>query len=297
MILITGSSGFVGRNLVSELMKTKHKLCCVLRESTDKKYIDYLEKNNVAVTFCSLSDYESLYKSVKKFKISSIIHLAGIIKSSKVEDYRNTNVIPALNLIKICKIKNIKQFIFVSTDLALMTKFSNYGKSKKDAELAITKSHLRYVILRPTVIYGKGDNKFIMDIVRIIRKYPIIIIPGDGEYTFQPVFIDDIVNILIKSLSIQSNKIFNVCTDDLLTMNELVDNIAKILNKKIYKIHLPLWLLYPIIRIYESIFSNPIITTHQLQYFPLRRRLDNSLIKKDLNFDFTTFNDGITKSL
>ncbi len=297
MILVTGASGFVGRNLIPRLIKKKYEICCILRNSNNKEFINYLKRHNIKIVFSSLSDYNSLDKTLKTLKISNIIHLAGLIKSNKYKDFFDVNVKSTENLVKICKKKKVSSFIFISTDLAAKKKLTIYGKSKHEAEQLIKKSGINYVILRPTVIYGKGDSKFVMDLVKIIKKSGIIPVIGTGEYIFQPVFVNDIANIIIKCLDLKNKKTYNVCCDESLTLNQIIDIIADALNKKIVKFYVPIVILKPIVKLYEQIFPNPSLTTQQLRYFPLREKLDNSRVRKDLNFKFTSFREGIKRSI
>lgn len=297
MILVTGSSGFVGRHLIPKLIKDNYEICCPIRKGTDKKFVAYLKNADAAVEFGSLTDYKFLVKVFKKYKFSHLVHLAGIIKSNSKDAYKESNITSTLYLTKLCKKANVQKIIFISSDLAALQGATPYGKSKFEAESIIKNSNVPYVILRPTVIYGKGDAKFIMRLVKIARKFPIIPVIGDGEYIFQPVFVDDITKILVKSLNIKGNKIYNVCCDEVLTLNELIDIVACSLNKRIYKIHLPLLLMKPLIRIYELISPDPSITTQQLNYFFIRKKLSNELVKKELKIKFTKFEEGILKSI
>ncbi len=297
MILVTGASGFVGRNLISKLVGEKYELCCILRESSDKKFIKYLKVNKIKVIICQLTDFNMLEKSLEKIKISSIIHLAGIIKSNSFKDYLDSNVKSTQNLLRIAKKNKINNFIFISSDLAGRKIMTEYGKSKHDAEIEIKKSEINYTILRPTVIYGKGDNKFIIELAGMVKKSRIIPVIGTGDYIFQPVFVNDIVEIIIKCLVLKKKKTYNACCDEAITLNEIIDMIADAMDKKVIKIHVPMLLLKPAVAFYEIIVPNPSLTTQQLRYFPLREKLDNSEIKKDLNFVFTGFKEGILKSI
>ena len=297
MILVTGSSGFVGTHLISELIKRKYEICCLLRPSAGHKFVEYLKKNNVKIAFGELTDYTSLDKALNKVKISKVVHLAGIIKSGSKRAYELSNVKSTLNLAKICKNKKAKKIVFISSDVVAEKELTYYGESKYKAELIIKKSRVPYSILRPTVIYGKGDNKFIMELARRIRAFPVVPVVGNGEYIFQPVFIDDIIRLIVKCMEIKNNGTYIVCSDEALTLNNIIDEISRALNKKVYKLHIPLFLLKPVVQIYERISPNPSITSQQLDYFPKRVKIDNSSAKKELNFEFTSFKDGIIKSV
>lgn len=297
MILVTGASGFVGRNLIPKMIDKGYKICCLLRSPADKKFIDYLKKNNVKIILGDLGDYKVLDKNLGNLKISTVVHLAGVIKSSNKQEYFLVNYKHTSNLIKLCKKMGINNIVFMSTDVVTKRGLTLYGMSKYKAELIIKKSGIHYIFLRSTVIYGKGDNKFIMKLVGIIKKFPIIPVIGNGDYIFQPVYVNDVVDIIIRCLGVKKNRTYNVCSDQPLTLNEIIGIISDALHKKVHKFHIPIFLCKIAITISSFILPNPALTTQQLDYFEKRGKIKNSLIKKELNFRFTSFREGIIKSL
>jgi len=72
-----------------------------------------------------------------------------------------------------------------------------YFKGKALVEKAIAQSKLSYAIIRPTVIFGPEGILF-NNIAWLLRKFPLFVIPGSGDYRIQPVFVEDVADMAVK---------------------------------------------------------------------------------------------------
>ena len=150
-ILVTGSRGFIGKQVIKKLNKSE-----IITDSIDAKRIDL--KNIEEVMRLSESDV--------------VIHLAGkTTKGLDWEEYFDNNVLGTLNVLEYCIVKKIKKMIFVSSyvygnpkDLPINEKHpiephNPYTKSKYLAEqlceFYAKNSDLKIIILRPFNIFGK----------------------------------------------------------------------------------------------------------------------------------------------
>jgi len=272
-ILVTGSSGNVGR---------------VLKESLEKKFdVVYLTRNKTNKgIYGDLRDYDSLMKATER--IDLIIHLAGAIKGNK-KHLEGVNIKGTKNLINACEKNNVKKIIFVST---LDVKFeTDYGFSKLNAEKIIEASKLEYIILRPGLIYGKNFNTGINSLIEILKKSQIIIIIWNGNNLYRHLYVGDLVKLIKKIINKKkfNNRIYFVCGKDIISMNDLIDLICLKLNKKRIKIHLPIFMfkilkLFPFLRI-------------DWKNFVVNKKESSNKIKKDFNFNPIGIKEGINKIL
>jgi len=268
-ILITGSTGDVGKALTDYLIKQNYN---VFGLTINKKKSDKEINGN-------LSDYYSLLNATKNIDI--VIHLAGAIKGNK-KILKKVNVNGTQNLISACEKNKVKKIIFISS---LDVKFNtSYGISKLKAEEIIKNSKLDYVILRPSVLYGKKFTKGINSLIKIIKRFPLIPIFGSGNNLYQPLYIEDLI-LLIKQIIDRSkfnNKIYFVSGAEEISMNQLVDLIVFNLNKKIIKIHFP--------GLLEKIFLKS-------ENYKLNKIENNELIKKDFDFNPIPIKMGLKKMM
>lgn len=164
-ILITGSSGYIGSCLSSNLSKNYEVF------NLDKK----LEKKKNFVKI-NLLDKKKLLFALSYIKPTVIVHLAGeslVDEKKKNSAYYKNNVIATRNLIDCMKKNNIQNIIFSSTAAVYSEKSnpltekcklnanSKYGKSKILCEKLIQKSKLNYIILRFFNVSGCLRNPLI----------------------------------------------------------------------------------------------------------------------------------------
>ena len=273
-ILITGCRGFVASNLIKFLDTKKYKINCVSRNISDTKFIPY-------------GDYDKIKEAVKNSDI--IIHLAAITNPFdsniwKVNvDYTRFLVIEAK--------KYNKRFIYVSSQNVLFGK-DNYSKTKKEAE-SIVKTLKNFVILRPTIIYGKDDDRYIGKLIRIIKNYPLVPIIGSGKNKLQPIYVGDLIDIIKIFIKNDINGIFLVAGPSVITYNELVELIIKKLKLRRVKIHIPVGVIKLFLYLSQMLLKNPPITTIQLDNLKVNQDYDIQNTKKLFHIKLINIEEGL----
>ena len=133
--LVTGGAGFIGSNLVDELVKKNHQVIVFDNLSTGR-FINL--KNSIKkIKFYKLDIFreKKIEKILKKHKIQYIYHLAGLadIVPSIInpEKYFNANVNGTYNLLEFARKLKIKKFIYVLHRQAVMEYRKNFQQVKK----------------------------------------------------------------------------------------------------------------------------------------------------------------------
>jgi NADH dehydrogenase len=99
-------------------------------------------------------------------------------------------------LIDAARAAGVRRIVHVSIANPSADSPSAYYRGKARVEELVRGSGLPHAIVRPTVIYGRGDV-LLNNIAWILRHSPVFGMPGDGRYGIQPVFIDDYVELLV----------------------------------------------------------------------------------------------------
>ncbi|MGA7193738.1 MAG: NAD(P)H-binding protein, partial [Anaerolineales bacterium] len=73
-----------------------------------------------------------------------------------------------------------------------------YFWGKAANEKAVIESGMSYAILRPTVLIGAEDI-LINNIAYLMKRFPFFILPGDGSYRLQPVYVEDLANLVVEA--------------------------------------------------------------------------------------------------
>ena len=113
-ILITGSNGFVGRNILNELLP-KHKIYATVR----KKFFSKRKKMDKNLSFIVFKNYSDLNVKLKKIKVDCVIHCETNYlkahKSDDIYDLINANIIFGNIILENLNKMNVKKFINFST--------------------------------------------------------------------------------------------------------------------------------------------------------------------------------------
>ena len=257
-IVITGCLGFIGKHLVHELQKNKNlEILCLVRDNDD---VTHLQTINADFQKCDLLNKNSIEGFIQESDL--IIHLAAKLRLKNDEEKFRNNVESTKNILECCSEKH--RIIFSSSTLA-SNPLDAYGKSKKKCEEIIKQSKIPYTILRMPIVFGPEDDAYITKIIRLINSEKSIPIPGDGKYTVQPVFISDVVNSFKEIISNDqfNNKLLTIASPPR-SLNDLIDDFGKILNKKPKTHHISMTVLKPMVKLYQSFSKNPVVTKEQL---------------------------------
>lgn len=228
-IVVTGANGFVARNIRKYLSENNFKLISISRKNfqsfkNEKKIVskNYDEKNLIS----------------KIQNSDAIIHLIGIGKQSTKIDYNIVNVELTKHIINLSKKAKIKKFVYTSGLGVSSNTSSGYFISKHKAEKLIVNSGINYTIFRPSYIVGQ-DDLFTKHLKKQMKK-KIIKIPGSGDYSSQPIFINDVAKIIHLSILQMKfkNKIFDLVGPEHITFEKYVKLFSKGTKTKIKKIKL-----------------------------------------------------------
>ncbi len=238
-VLVTGASGFVGNAVVSELLAQGHEVRALVRRGSEKKLRE-LERVTIITGDCLV--HETLDEAAAG--CDAVIHLVGIIREfpGRGITFEQVHVQATRNVVDTAKEAGVRRYLHMSALGARPDPADPYHVTNFRADRYVVNSGLAYTIFRPSVIYGPEDlsiNLFARHIQRL-AFFPVI---GDGTYQLQPVPVWTVARAFALALERPrtENKIYEVGGPEPLTFNEVIDTIAKVLGRRIRKIHQPVW--------------------------------------------------------
>ncbi|MDB9818828.1 complex I NDUFA9 subunit family protein [Pelagibacterales bacterium] len=259
VITIFGA-GFIGKSLIFELLQKGYIVKAICRNpylrgnlrsmanigQLDIKYGDITKSNSI----------ESYFESS-----DIIINLVGVLAENSKNKYQQAHVIGPSNIGKLSKKYNIKRLIHISSIGADIKSNINYQKTKGEGELALKDNFNDVSIIRPSIVFGPEDGFFNVQ-AKLLKLSPVIPIFGGGKNKFQPVYINDLVNGIIKIFEDDSHKgkIFEFGGPDIMTMKEVYQFILKELKIKRLLIPAPIFTASVMAK-FIQLFPNPIITS------------------------------------
>lgn len=242
-VLITGGAGFIGSNLVDRLILGGYSVSIIDNLSTGN--INNINKHaklyNMDIRDCEVSKVFEVERPQYVFHHAAQIDVQKSLKDPVFDS--SVNIIGTINILENCKKYGVNKIIYASSaavygvpeylpvdEKHIIRPISYYGISKHTPEHYIKVYSelygIRHTIFRYANVYGirqdpKGEGGVVSIFMDRLFKGIIPIIYGDGEQTRDFIYVDDIVEANIKSLSRGDNEILNISTNSPASVNEL----------------------------------------------------------------------------
>ena len=256
-VIITGATGFIGRNLAGSFYEDGRQVIATGRslevgnelqeKGIDFKPTDILDSGRLTDVF-SPAD--------------CVVHCAGRSGDwGRYEDFYKANVVGTRNVLKTCIHHGIKKFIFISSpsmyfngedrfnisedDPLPASQASHYAKTKLIAEnelLATQQKGCKVIILRPRAVYGPYDNTFLPRILRLSEKrtFPLI---NNGQALVDITYIENFIDAIRYCLTAQEiswNEIYNISNGNPITIKDWFAQILEIFERPFKPKNVPL---------------------------------------------------------
>ena len=261
-ILVTGGAGFIGSNIVDELIVKKHTVVIVDNLATGNIKNINKKAKFYKVSICDKKDIDTIFR---KEKFDIVIHLAAQldVRKSVLDPCfdADVNIKGTLNILEACKDTKVKKIIFSSSggtiygecglkapdEQSFANPLSPYGVAKLSVEHYIKAYSalygLKYTILRYANVYGprqdaNGEAGVIAIFIGRMTENKEVFVFGDGKQLRDYIYVKDVVDANIKSLTKGNNEIINIGTQKTFSVNQLVKELSKIINykqKAVYK--------------------------------------------------------------
>ena len=239
-MFVTGATGFIGQRLMARMDPADYsRIRCLTRRTPpgpdDGRFplsIEWIQGtlNGADAYADALSD------------IDCVVHLAAVTGNARRDDYFRVNSDGTQVLLEHCKRADVSRFLYVSSVAAGFRDASayHYARSKVHAEEAVRDSGLDYIIVRPTMVFGRGSA--VWDNLRRLATGALTPVFGDGRVKVQPVYVDDLVDCLLALAGAPRavNRTVDVGGPDVLTVEQLLKRIHQAYRARDARvIHLP----------------------------------------------------------
>jgi len=258
-ILIIGSTGFIGKNIVEKLLNNQYSIILLIQNSSNIPEI-FQNNESISIIRTNLQDIISMKKVMKSHKIHIVIHLASnLIPSSTHQDFDrelNNLIQPTYTLLEHLSTAGIKIIFFSSggtiygdtkeeniTESHALQPINYYGYSKLMIENHIEFLHrtqnLSYIILRPSNVYGKyqrleSKQGFIAVAAGKALSQCVIDIWGDGETVRDYIDVEDLALLTHKIIDSDiNNKTINLGSGQGISLNQIINYLETAIGGKI----------------------------------------------------------------
>jgi NADH dehydrogenase len=222
----------------------------------------------------------------------------GIIQEGRGFTFRSVHVEGTRNVLAAAKQAGVRRFVYQSALGTRENAGSAYHRTKWEAEQLVKAAGIPFVILRPSLIYGPGDQ-FTIRLAEAIRLSPVLPVIGSGRSKVQPLFIDDAVGCLVKAATggDAPGRTFEIGGSDQLTYEQVTVAIAAALGVKRPTMHLPMFVMRTMARIGETVLPKPPVTTDQLVMLQEDNICERNDIREAFGIEPVRFREGLARFL
>ena len=280
LVLVTGATGFLGRHVVRELVAHHHDVLCLVHSPGKERVFSSLD---VEVHYGSILDRESLTQAL--YGVQAVVHLVGIIRPTRRASFDQVHRQGTANIAEAAKESGVREIVYVSAMGATLDSKYPYLYSKYQGEIRVINSGLNYTILRPSVIFGQGDE-FLTALAGLVRMGPVAPVVGSGKNRMQPVAVEDVARCIAVSVgnSMVKGRTFNLGGPQRLSYNEILEEVAIAMGKELRRVHIPTPLAYPAAAFLQAFLPRPPVTTGQLRMLAIRNVAEGRDIQKTFGF-------------
>ena len=276
-ILVTGATGFVGREIIAELIKDDFEAIGVASLKSSGK--TFKSDNKSKIFFSDITNFDILSELKKIGNVDVVIHSAGLAHQfgdTKREAFESVNVFGTKNVSKLASDLGAKHFILIgstavygikptirksadSSSEKIVSIDENtetvpqtlYAQSKLEAETICREicesKNMPLTIFRLAPVIGEGNVGNVARLIETIKNGRFIWV-GKGENYKSLIYKNDVARACVELIRRKNGatEIFNLAAPPV-RMKDFVDEIAKHLKRKIYNLHVPK-------ELFESVF-------------------------------------------
>ena len=229
-ILITGSTGYIGKRLMPLLLNEGHTVVCSVRDTS--RTIKHNEDEYIEVVEADFLKPDTLVNIPKD--IDAAYYLIHSMSNSSTE-FHALEEKCAQNFKNFIEKTSAKQVIYLS-GITNDTKLSKHLLSRKNVENILQSNTYALTTFKAGIIVGSGSSSF--EIIRdLVEKLPVMIAPKWLKTKTQPIAIRDVLKFLLRAMGNEKlyNKSFDIFGPEILTYQEMLLGFAKIRGLKLSK--------------------------------------------------------------
>lgn len=318
-ILVTGATGFLGRTVVDRLLVEGYRLRCTVR---DVKRAEHLVRRGVEIVVGDLADASFAQRA--SVEVDVIVHAAALLGGwGGKESFVRNNLEATRNLLEGAMRSCVRQFVFVSSatsygrttdrriteDTSTRVESDPYCETKLECEELVrsysARSGMKATILRPVIIYGAYDLRFLPRVIEHMRRGTMLAV---GRVNQGPplVYSKDVAAFITASLLHQNSpfEIFNLCSPESVSWERIVREVGVALELPTQVSRIPLSIAFAAGGLLEFIWklfrakSPPILTRFLVGMIGLNYDFDASKALLVAGFPgFTPFSAGLKETL
>ncbi len=262
-IVITGAAGLVGQNLVARLKSRPDlDLVGIDKHAANVRLFRQVHPG-VKIIEADLSKPGAWTESFAG--ADTVVVNQAQIGGLFVQEFEDNNVVATRHILSAAQAHAVPYCVGISSSVVNSSADDFYTRSKTAQELLFDACQIPHVTLRPTLMFGWFDRKHLGWLRRFMDRTPVFPVPGDGQFTRQPLYVGDFVSIIVASIERRKTGTFDISGREQISYGDLIAMIHDIVKPRARIVHIPYAMFWALLWMYARVDKNPPFTTGQLE--------------------------------
>ena len=279
-LLVVGGSGFLGGYVLREAARRGHQTLAMARSPASSRIV---AGHGAQPLSGDLDDARQLDEAFAAARCEALVCLASLGFGH------------APGIVAAAEEVGVPRAVFVSTTAVTTTFHPPTKQVRLAAEQQIRGCGLDWTILRPTMIYGAAGDRNLSRLLSLLRRAPVLPVPGTGGCLHQPVHVADVADAVLAALERTEavGSLYNVAGPEPLPFAELLRTCARAVGSRTRLVPVSLGPLVTLARGYERLSRHPRIRAEQLLRLGENKAFAIDDAISDLGYAPRSFADGI----
>jgi len=238
MIFVTGGTGFVGQEVIRELLARGHRVRVLARHP--ERAVDLKKHPGIEIVQGDVLKPETLAAAMSGAQ--AVIHLIGIIAETSRVTFQQAHTEATRNVLAAAKQAGVTRYIQMSAAGTRAGARSRYHITKWEAEELVRQSGLDWTIFRPSLIYGYDERDRLLNLLRRALSWPFDLIQlhtfpllNGGRALIRPVSVREVAHCFARAVSseVAIGQTYELVGPVAFSWREMVIKVARALGKSV----------------------------------------------------------------
>jgi nucleoside-diphosphate-sugar epimerase len=262
-IVVTGAAGLVGQNLVPRLLASGFRAIAGIDKHPTNTAILAANHPDIRVIQADLAADDTWLDCLAD--CSTLIVGHAQIGGLTSDDFVRNNIRATERLLEAAMRHKVRYVVHISSSVVNSMAIDDYTETKKAQEALVMASGLKYIVLRPTLMFGWFDRKHLGWLARFMKRVPVFPVPGSGRYIRQPLYVGDFCDIIIAAIRREITGIYNISGQEHIHYIDLIGKLKDATGSRARIQKVPYSIFWLLLKAYAMFNSDPPFTTKQLR--------------------------------
>jgi uncharacterized protein YbjT (DUF2867 family) len=256
-IAVTGAFGYVGREIATRAIAEGMAVTTLTSRTPDPgdplagvvdvRPLDFRRPDRLVE---ALTGVDTLYDTYwVRFPRGAVTHERAVAETSV--------------LIAAARAAGVRRFVLISITGADPSSDLSYFRGKGELEAAVRASGMSWAIVRPTLVFG-GNDILVNDMAWLLRRLPVMGIPGDGSYRVRPVHVRDVGEIAVRAGLADEDVTVDAVGPETLRYRDLVQCVADAVGVCTPIVPMPPWVVAAAAGVLGAVVRDVVLTRAEI---------------------------------